>query len=389
MPLQFKTATYGRQTECRSIFTQFRNDHNLLMMGPRRLGKTFVLERLEDRAPDENYSVVRLDVSDCTNEDEFFKALCNKITKKIGPLDATWENFRARLTALIGPGQKKPQNWFEGISCLESNQLAEAMILKLAEDKVSSWAVLIDELPVFLLNMHRVENGLARASTLCYHLRRLREEIKAVSWLITGSIGHTPLARQGNYLGAFNNMYPFTLNPLEFDAACDLLQAWASEGYLHHRRTITTVEAKLLVRAVGWRSAFYLYALTSQMKGDPTEDKKEAHALVEGARSQLLSQANLSNLDSWPEHIRKNYEDPRRSRLFSILQILAGTEHPLTTDGLLPQLKGADIGREECCRCLNILEEDGFIIRDDNLEKWRFRMELLRLWWKRYLPEAA
>ena len=250
MPLQFKTATYGRQTECRSIFTQFRNDHNLLMMGPRRLGKTFVLERLEDRAPDENYSVVRLDVSDCTNEDEFFKALCNKITKKIGPLDATWENFRARLTALIGPGQKKPQNWFEGISCLESNQLAEAMILKLAEDKVMSWAVLIDELPVFLWRLHTEKDGLARAYSFCYHLRRLREEIKPVSWLITGSIGHTPLARQGNYLGAFNNMYPFTLNPLEFDAACDLLQAWASEGYLHHRRTITTVEAKLLVRAV-------------------------------------------------------------------------------------------------------------------------------------------
>ena len=389
MPLQFNTAKYGRQTECETIFAQFRNSRNLLMMEPRLLGKTFLLGRLEDRAPHENYRVVRLDVSGRTNEDEFFTALCDKITKKIGPRDAAWANLEERIKEFFSPGQKKSPSLFESISCLESNKLAEAMIENLAEDKVMSWAVLIDELPVFLWRLHRKKDGLARAYNFCYHLRRLREEIKPVSWLITGSIGHTPLARQGNYLGAFNNMYPFTLNPLEFDAACDLLQAWASEGYLHHRRTITTVEAKLLVRAVGWRSAFYLYALTSQMKGDPTEDKKEAHALVEGARSQLLSQANLSNLDSWPEHIRKNYEDPRRSRLFSILQILAGTEHPLTTDGLLPQLKGADIGREECCRCLNILEEDGFIIRDDNLEKWRFRMELLRLWWNRYLPEAT
>ena len=65
MSLDFLTAPYGRRIETDAIFRRFDVGKNLLMPGPRRLGKTFVLERLEDRAQGHGYVAVRFDVSHC------------------------------------------------------------------------------------------------------------------------------------------------------------------------------------------------------------------------------------------------------------------------------------------------------------------------------------
>jgi len=76
MPLDFATAPYGRRTETDTIFRRFDAGKNLLMPGPRRLGKTFVLQRLEERAGEHGYVAVSVDVSHCRDERAFFAKLC-------------------------------------------------------------------------------------------------------------------------------------------------------------------------------------------------------------------------------------------------------------------------------------------------------------------------
>jgi predicted AAA+ superfamily ATPase len=68
MRLDFSNASYGRRAETDAIFRRFDAMKNLLMPGPRRLGKTFVLQRLEERASNHNYVVVSFDVSHCRDE---------------------------------------------------------------------------------------------------------------------------------------------------------------------------------------------------------------------------------------------------------------------------------------------------------------------------------
>ena len=50
-------------------------------------------------------------------------------------------------------------------------------------------------------------------------------------------------------------------------------------------------------------------------------------------------------------------------------------------------MQDAALTRTDLLRLLNILEEDGFIVQEPEPGGCRFRIELLRLWWLRYLPD--
>lgn len=102
---------------------------------------------------------------------------------------------------------------------------------------------------------------------------------------------------------------------------------------------------------------------------------------------QAETEAIFRHFETWPEHLRKNFAEPVRGRLFALLAYLADFEAGLSSDGILPALNDTTLPRKDLLRLLRILEEDGFLVSDWDADHHRFRMELLRLWWQRYLPE--
>ena len=387
MSLDFSTAPYGRRTETDAIFRRFDAGKNLLMPGPRRLGKTFVLERLEERAQGYGYVAVRFDVSHCRDEREFFTKLCQAIEAKREQGDSLLASLHQRVKQVIQGSSTGSGPWWQSALNLNWETFAEHLIAALAEDPQRHWAILIDELPVFLLHLEATPNGLAQVKSIAYRLREFRERFPQLRWLITGSIGIEPLARRGEYLGAFNNLEPFELHPLSPDAATALLQDWPQAGFFEHRERVSIHEAEAIVAASGWLSAFYLEAFGKQLQGSPAEDAATALERVEDARKRLLQPVNRNYFETWPEHIRKNFTDPTQGRLFALLAYLSDFPHGLSSSGLMPVLNDPSLSTNDLRRLLNTLEEDGFLVSDHNNDHHRFRMELLRLWWKRYLPE--
>ena len=73
--------------------------------------------------------------------------------------------------------------------------------------------------------------------------------------------------------------------------------------------------------------------------------------------------------------------------MFALLAYLSDFTHGLSSDGLMPVLNDPSLSIKDLRRLLNTLEEDGFLVSDHDNDNHRFRMELLRLWWQRYLPE--
>lgn len=387
MTLDFDTAPYGRRNETDYIFSRFDAGKNLLMPGPRRLGKTFVLERLEQRGPDKGYIAIRFDVSHCRDEIAFFNKLCQAIEAKRGHGETLLDNVKQRLQQVMQSHSAGSGPWYQQALNLNWETFAEQLITTLAEDRQNRWAILIDELPIFLLHLEEQPNGLTQVKSIAYRLREFRERFPTLRWLITGSIGIEPLARRGEYIGAFNNLEPFELLPLTPQAAQALLQDSAKAGYFQHRREVSNCEAQAIVSASGWLSAFYLEAFGKQLQDTPAQDAETASQRVNEARKRLLEPANRNYFESWPEHVRKNFTDPMRGRLFAILEHLAEAEAGLSLDGLLPLIGDSALQKKDLQRLLNSLEEDGFLVCDFDTDRHRFRMELLRLWWLRYLPE--
>lgn len=240
MALNFDIAPYGRRAEADDIFSRFEAGKNLLMPGPRRLGKTFVLERLEQRGTANGYIAVRCDVSHCRDEKAFFSKLCQAIESKRGHGDTLLDNVKQRLEQVIKGSQTGSGPWYQNALNIDWETFAEHLIATLAEDAQNRWAILIDELPIFLLHLESQPNGLAQVKSIVYRLREFRERFPTLRWLITGSIGIEPLARRGEYLGAFNNLEPYELLPLTQAAAQAFLQDCARCGSNTAAKSATT-----------------------------------------------------------------------------------------------------------------------------------------------------
>lgn len=386
----YASKSYGRNQEVADIFEMFKANHDVSMPGPRRLGKTFVLERLIDAAPGKGWSVLKVDVSGCRDTRAVFREFCAKIGGKRfgGQAAVAW--LRQRLGQAIDPRTDHAGPWYQPFLSLDHESYFERLIKALDTDRRHRWAVLIDELPIFLKTLHdRGPEGVAVARDFMNLTSRLRADYPRVRWLVTGSIGLEPLARAGNYMGVLAKFKSYELQPLDAAQARDLVQDLAATGHLRHRRLITAAEADALVATVGWRAAYYLEALAQQLQGQPNDDPAQAAQAVVEAASRLLAPAEMGTFGTWEEHLRKHYPQDERAIAFAVLAGLAPNPQGSSISSLLAIVGIPSLTKQRLLAVLARLHVEGFVtVNDWNADDptAAFRNLLLRRWWHRYPP---
>lgn len=391
--VQYATKTYGRGPEVSAIYAHFNEHRDISMAGPRRLGKTFVLDRLVDAAPHFEWIAVKVEVGGCSDPRSFFRLLCDRIgaVRSGGSTVLTW--LQQRFGQLVAPRSETSGEWYQPLISLDHESYFERLIRVLHEDRDRRWALLIDELPIFLKALHdQGPDGVVAARNFMNLTSQLRAEYRRVRWMITGSIGLEPLARAGDYMGVLAKFEPFHLEPLTEEQAKTFVQDIAREGRLLYRQIITEAEAEALVVAVGWRSAYYLEALAKKLPGQPSNDLADAQQLVEEAVLRLLAPGEAATFGVWEEHLRKHYRGEERRLAFAILTALAQNATDLSLDSLLAANGRVDVTREDLRRVLTRLYVEGFVTVSDwdgDNPRASFLNPLLRRWWKRFPPQAA
>lgn len=390
---EYATKSYGRNDEVAEIYQHFNLGRDVSMAGPRRLGKTFVLDRLVEAGAGAGWIAVKVEVGGCSDSRAFFRNLCNGIGgRRSGGQNAiSW--IRQRLGQFIDPRSDSSGEWYQPFISLDHESYFERLIQALNEDGERRWALLIDELPIFLKALHdQGPQGVDAARNFMNLSSRLRAEYPRVRWMITGSIGLDPLARAGNYMGVLAKFESFSLQPLNQAQAKEFVKDIAQVGRLLHRQVITDPEAEALVDAVGWRAAYYLEALAKKLKGQPCEDPAEVKTLVDDAVQRLLSPGEVATFGVWEEHVRKHYRDAERAIAFASLAALAKDAHGLRIDALLPAIGEMGVTRAALRELLTRLHVEGFLTVSD----WdgddptvAFLNPLLRQWWSRFPPQPS
>jgi hypothetical protein len=381
----YKTKTYGRNDEVAILYKMFAANRDVSMHGPRRLGKTFLLDRLADAAPTHGWTAMKVELAGCADTRAVFRELCSCIGKaRSGGAQAiTW--FSQRLSQFTAPRNEVGGTWYQPFITLDHETYFERLIAAMHEDPVRRWILLIDELPIFLKALHdKGPAGVAAARDFMNQVSRLRQAYPRVRWMITGSIGIEPLAQAGNYMGVLAKFETFELKPLTEEQAKDFVKDIAREGQLLHRQEITEAEAQTLIDAVGWRAAFYLDALAQKLEGTPATEPEPAKLAVAAAIQRLVKLSESSKFGTWEEHLNKHYLDPDRSIAFSVLTVLARDAQGADIDGLLGTIQRADITRERLRKVLMRLDTEGFIAVDSwehDAPRCHFLNPLLRLWW--------
>lgn len=386
--MDYTTKSYGRNEEVVTIYKLFNAGVDISMPGPRRLGKTFLLERMVDAASANGWQAVRVEVAGCRDTRGFFRQLCAKIGGQRSTGQRVTEWLLQRLGQAIDPRTDSAGNWYQAFISLDHETYFERLIKTLHEDEGRRWALLVDELPIFLKALHdQGAPGIEAARGFMNHLSRLRVDYPKVRWLITGSIGLEPLAQVGNYMGVLAKFQTYNLSTLTEAQAHDFVIDLAQTGRLMDRQMITVEEAKAVVSAVGWRSAYYLEALAKKLSGTPVQGEDEAGALIREATAKLLNSSELATFAVWEEHLHKHYPPAERAIAITVLNALAPHPQGASLDVLIAAAERPDFGRDAMRRLLMRLDAEGFI----SIDNWdsdspiaAFRNVLLRLWWHRH-----
>jgi hypothetical protein len=372
---------FGRSTETAELWRLFKEERNLLMLAPRRIGKTVQIHHLRDTAAENGFRAIVLEVAGFREEKDFFRQCCATIQEELSTGAKVMTAFGERLSR-VWRGHEGGGDWRQALLQIDWREFANHLLAHLDEHKNEPpWLILVDELPIFVLAL-RERSGIQAVSDFLYWLRNMRQKYRRVRWLYTGSIGLDSVARRDSVEGALNDLDIFPFAPFAPDTA----RAFLADIAKRRGRTLHEDAADVILRRLGWLSPYYLEKVAEDaciLAGTSgVLDLPRAQAALD----RMLDLEKRTYWSTWREHLDRNFSDPERSRLYTVLETVAKNGAGVGSDALLPALNrgGEPVGEAILRHLLDTLLADGYLAVDSE-RRYSFRMNLLREWWLRYV----
>lgn len=380
---------FNRINEMKAFWRNLDAD-NLLLLAPRRVGKTSLMRKMGQDAHTYGFNAVFVDVSDCTDELHFVQRLYSAILDN--PLgDGLWSRIKESwLGKTIGRVQK-----IGGAGFSLEFRPGDAPWTRLGEELADAlskldgrWLIQVDELPVFVLKLLNQDQPAdrTRVREFLYWMRRLRQEYGGIRWMLAGSIGLDTVTARLNIADAINDLRIEKLGAFDAPTADGLLKALA------HAEKVDLGESvrSYIVTRTGWPAPYYLQLIFHELR-DLHRDVTEAD--VEQAIEDLLGPHHRNYFDYWRQRLYDELGRPDADNAVVLLHHCCRAAEGSTRSTLSLTLAGAipdAASREDKLRyLLDVLQNDGYLVEARN--RWRFRSPLLREYWLRRLapPEDA
>ena len=375
---------YDRSEESARLWRHFQQGKNVLMLAPRRIGKTVLLNRLREESEGQGFHSIVLDVEGYRDEKAFFQQMCSAIQEEIGAGQAVVAAFTERLRRIVH-GAESHGDWRNILLHTDWPHFADHLLTQLEAGKDGRpWLILVDEIPIFTLALLEEEAGANKARDFLYTLRNLRQKHRRVLWLFTDSIGLDTVARRHGFEGALVDMEIFPLLPFSVETATGFLDHIAARS----RCRFSPPAAVRIIERLGWLAPYYLEKIAEAACDQAGANPCIEVAAAERAADSLLELCRRTYWSTWREHLEKNFAEPQRTHLFTVLaEVAQGGAAGVTLASLLLALNrgGDSVGEATLRDLLDTLEADGYLSTDQDRSRFRFRMHLLGEWWLRYV----
>jgi len=365
---------FDRETEQEQIWHLLKEGNNLLLLAPRRVGKSSLMKKLEEDAERHGFLAAYITVPDIPSEVHFLKRVADAICDLDGNLAPLFGRIRGFLADLVQVGpikmKERPERpWIES-----GNELID-IIRKCSPPLL----LLIDEVPIFVAFLMRQDDSGSRARQFLYWFRRMREEVGA-RWILAGSIGLDTVTRQAKLGDTINDLYPIS----EFgEFRPDVARSFLQELGKTYRIQLESHVLDAMLTAVGWAIPYHLCLLFEKLRehcGDRKITKPELEDVEYAARS-LVRKAIL--FDYWDQRLTKVFGAASEERALAILSAAALDPQGATKETLGQVLTGLVADPRERERemsfLLDVLERDGYLLRERG--RYRFRSNILRQFW--------
>lgn len=390
---------FGRTQELKDIWRYLESDH-IRFPGVRRLGKTSILKRLLEDAPEHGVLAQWLDVSNVDSAQEFItrledvfpasvvKRFLSDRSQQVGNWLKRIQKIDVSLPEVIGGGGLGVE--LGGEAALPWQKGADALYSRLRDQPL---LILLDEFPVMLNKL--IQRDQREAEQVLAWLRIWRQSPGHCRFVFTGSIGlQFLLERHG--LGEFmNDPFSYPLGPFRPSEARGLWRHFAPISDDTSWQVTDSVIDHALVR-IGWLSPFFLCLLLDgsvraarerRQEGifDPASGPKIEIEDVDDAYENLL--AERSRFHHWEKRLKDVLSTSDFDFCSALLTHLSRRPEGLTLNQLSSRLAKREPDAERRAQRLQDqlvrLTDEGYTSPPDANKRVQFLSFLLRDWWNR------
>jgi uncharacterized protein len=383
---------FDREREMRKLWQHLEHD-DVLLLAPRRVGKTSLMLRLAEQAPSKGLVASYLSVSDATTELGFVRQLSDAVFA-IEPAKVRLEKLADGDVGQFFRRIKKVDVLGVSLELADAaaghwRTVGETLVAALAASEQRT-LLLVDELPVFVLALARQDPSGTRAADFLTWLRKLRETpatTEHVRWLLAGSIGLDTVARRLNISKTIGDLHVYNdFGPFSRDVALAFLDALAQTYVLP---LPDDVKNRICDR-IHWLLPYHIQLLFSELRDHCGDHRCAATTeVIDTVYEKILSKRPY--FDHWEQRLHEELGEPDARQALDLLNAIAKDPHGASSAVLQAVLgkhiHDSDARDERLSYLLDVLHGDGYLTTAGDRE--RFVSPLLRDYWARRIVRGA
>lgn len=380
---------FGRDKEISQLWSDLESN-NLLLLAPRRVGKSSVLYRLREDATAQGYSLaVYVSVEDAETEHDFVSAIGRAVAEA---LEQGSKSGRRKWKKSATATLKRVTSIKLGYVAVELGQqvsdwrqVGDELMASL-EGLDGRLLIMLDELPVFVLKL--LDDGADDQSSRSARaflgwFRRVRQgRAENIRWIVAGSIGLDTVAHRFSLGQTINDFKLFAgLGALGQDEA-DLMLETLCVAY---GLTIDTAARQAVLKRIGWPIPFHVQLVFSELRKLGQGRTIDARA-IDAAFEVLLSREGRAYFDGWYQRLTDELGKPLDGYARLVATACAADPKGATRSTLFQALSQKISDPMQCDSqldwILDVLESDGYLVSVGG--RLAFRSPLLREFWNRW-----
>lgn len=357
------------------FWKKLKESLHISIAAPRRIGKSsFMLNLVKNSG--EGYCCIYIITESINDSNEFFKKVYKTLLTQLhkrAKIKQFFEDIFKRLDI-----RKISLTEIE-FGHNEINYYEEILLLcKEVQDSDTRLVLLIDEYSQTLENIIS-DQGKEAARNFLHQCRELRQSphVKSkISFVYAGSIGLENLVLSIEEPRSISDLGSFFIPSLSLEEADALITQVLDNDPLVFDRD----SRDYFLRKLNWLLPYFLQVIMSEIDMICKEENVSVVTpeIIDSAFNKTL--ANRSYFEHWLVRLRSIFKGNEFSCAKEILKI-AAVKNGIGSYELQDTI--TRFGIEDAAPLINILQHDGYLVKDEAERVFRFNSPLLQMWWRK------
>lgn len=356
------------------IIDIIHNGGHMLLVAPRRVGKTSLMYKVLDTMGEE-YIVIYINTEAEHSVDAFWEKLFNELMDEefIATVGARARNLFDKLSSL-----RLSEAGTKGVKFGESKQVdyAKAFLTLLKNvDTDKKLIIMLDEFSQTIENIIQRES-IEKAEQLLKVHREIRQNHKVsgkIVFIYAGSIGLESVVANIKSSKHINDLVSISVPPFEPEDAKEFTKDLCEKNGIE----IEESDIEYMLDKIEWYIPFYIQLITQEIKRLYRRNPELNEVVVDMAIEKAL--AHRKDFIHWEERLSA-FSKKGRVYAKDILSLIS-EKMSVASSELSNLAEKHKLKEEEAKEIIHALKYDGYINNSDNARTYRFNSPLLRTWW--------